>query len=159
MAKDFIKTWNGRRLADWGCSVSAEFKSFQRAMRNEIKRLAEQEGATLAAYSCGHYDMSGFVERDGLYVYFCYSNIDRCKVSLTPDGGWLSAFYMRTAAHIKDYHGGPNNNVAFSEFSETLRRLFKELERKREMANAASIDTGVVMAERLRQELLKLKAA
>ena len=127
MAKDFVKTWDGRRLEDWGSSVSKEYKSFQQAMRREVKRLAENEGATLVSYNSGHYYQSGFVEKDGLYVYFCYEALDRCHVQLT-DG---SAFFMRTASGPKDYHGGSNNNVTFSQFSETMRRLFRQQERER----------------------------
>ena len=135
MAKDFIKTWNGRRLEDWGSTVSKEFKSFQQAMKREVKRLAEDKGATLADWHNGHYDMSGFVERDGLYVYFCYSNLDRTKVSLTPGEGWYTAFYMRTAEGPKDFHGGSNNNVAFSQFAETMEKLFREQAHKRLVDN------------------------
>lgn len=132
MAKDFIKTWDGKRLEDWGSSVSKEYKSFQQAMRREVKRLAEDAGATLVSYNSGHYDQSGFVERDGMYVYFSYSNLDRCRVQLT--GGF--AFFMRTASGPKDYHGGTNNNVNFSQFSETMEKLFREQAHKRLMDNA-----------------------
>ena len=129
---NFIKTWDGKRLEDWGSSVSKEYKSFQQAMKREVKRLAEDVGATLASYNSGHYYQSGFVERDGLYVYFCYESLDRCHVQLT-DG---SAFYMRTASGLKDYHGGTNNNVTFSEFQVTMERLFNEQAHKRLMDNA-----------------------
>ena len=122
MAKDFIKTWNGRRLEDWGSTVSKEYKQFQQAMKREVARLAEAEGAKLASYNSGHYYQSGFVERDGLYVYFCYEAIDRCHVQLT-DG---FVFYMRTASGPKDYRGGSNCNVSFSEFTETMKRLFSQ---------------------------------
>lgn len=127
MAKDFIKTWNGRRLEDWGSVVSKEYKSFQRCMKNEVAHQAQAEGATLVSYNSGHYYQSGFVERNGLYVYFCYESLDRCHVQLT-DG---NAFYMRTASGPKDYHGGTNHNVTFEKFKETMNRLFDEQERKR----------------------------
>lgn len=157
MAKDFIKTWDGRRLEDWGSSVSKEYKSFQQAMRREVKRLAENEGATLVSYNSGHYYQSGFVEKNGLYVYFCYEALDRCHVQLT-DG---SAFYMRTASGPKDYHGGSNNNVTFSQFSETMRRLFRQQERERMRAEeVAAASQQPTFADQLRQALVtKLKAA
>ena len=157
MAKDFIKTWDGRRLEDWGSSVSREYKSFQQAMRREVKRLAENEGATLVSYNSGHYYQSGFVEKDGLYVYFCYEALDRCHVQLT-DG---FAFFMRTASGPKDYHGGSNNNVTFSQFSETMRRLFRQQERERMRAEeVAAASQQPTFADQLRQALAtKLKAA
>lgn len=133
---NFIKTWDGRRLEDWGCTVSKEFKTFQQAMKREVKRLAEDAGATLADWHNGHYDMTGVLERDGLFVYFSYSNLDRTKVVLTPKGGWHNCVLMRTMAHAKDWTGGTNNNIEFSQFSETMERLFKEQAHKRLMDNA-----------------------
>lgn len=130
MAKDFIRTWDGRQLEDWGSVVSKEFKQFQGAMKREVKRLAEEQGATLVDWHNGHYDMTGVLEKNGLYVYFQYSNIDRTKVVLTKkNSGWLGCTLMRTMKHAKDWTGGPNNNVEFEQFPETMARLFKEQER------------------------------
>ena len=127
MAKDFIRTWDGRRLDDWGCSVSKEFKQFQGAMKREVKRLAEAQGATLTSWSNGHYDMTGVLERNGLYVYFHYSNLDRTKVVLTrKNSSWLGCTLMRTMKHAKDWTGGSNNHVEFEQFTETMERLFKQ---------------------------------
>lgn len=150
MAKDFIKQWDGRRLDDWGCVVSKEYKSFQRCMKNEVERLCKAEGAKLVSYSSGHYDQSGFVERDGMYVYFSYSNLDRCKVELT--GGF--AFMMRTAKGPKDYHGGTNNNICFAQFSETLRKLFREQARKRQAEHNGCWTLDYVSSEGFKFELL-----
>ncbi len=137
MAKDFIKTWDGRRLEDWGSTVSKEYKSFQRAMKSEVERIAREEGAMLVSYNSGHYYQSGFLERDGLYVYFCYEALDRCKVQLASNG----PFYMRTAEGPKDFHGGSNNNVPFENFRETMRRLFSW------QARGRHADTGFYAVE------------
>lgn len=127
MAKDFIRTWDGRRLEDWGCSVSKEFKQFQGAMKCEVKRLAEAQGATLTSWSNGHYDMTGVLERNGLYVYFHYSNIDRTKVALTHKYDvWLGSTLMRTMKHAKDWTGGTNHHIEFERFTETMEYLFKQ---------------------------------
>lgn len=137
MAKDFIKTWDGRRLEDWGSVVSKEFKSFQQAMKREVKRLAEEEGVSLAYWSNGHFDMTGVLERDGLFVYFSYSNLDRTHVVLTPKGGWHNCVLMRTMKHAKDWTGGSNNNIEFSQFTETMKRLFREQEAIRDKENSS----------------------
>lgn len=150
MAKDFIKTWNGRRLDDWGSSVSKEYKSFQRCMKNEVERLCKAEGARLVSYNSGHYYQSGFVERDGMYVYFCYESLDRCHVQLT-DG---RAFYMRTASGPKDYHGGSNNNVTFAQFKDTMERLFCEQARKRNMEHDGVWTMDYQSSEGFKFELL-----
>ncbi len=146
MAKDFIKTWDGRRLEDWGCVVSKEFKQFQSAFKREVKRLAEERGANLVGYSNGHYDMCGFVERNGKYVYFSYGSLDRTKVSLTPNGNWHSAFLMRTAKSAKDYHGGTNNHVAFSQFQEIMERLFQQQQ------SAAATQEQTITIEKTNQQ-------
>lgn len=129
MAKDFIRTWDGRRLEDWGSVVSKEFKQFQCAMKREVEASGRRQGATLVDWHNGHYDMTGVLERNGLYVYFHYSNIDRTKVVLTKkNSGWLGCTLMRTMKHAKDWTGGTNNNVEFEQFPETMARLFKEQE-------------------------------
>lgn len=134
MAKqDFISRWHGRRLEDWGCTVSKEFKTFQQAFQREVKRMAAEVGATPVNASNGHYDMRGFVERDGLYVYYSYSNLDRTLVDLKGERGLV--FMMRSASGPKDYSGDANNHVAFTEFTETMERLLADRAQKRLMDN------------------------
>lgn len=153
MAKDFIRTWDGRQLEDWGSVVSKEFKQFQGAMKREVKRLAEEHGATLVDWHNGHYDMTGVLEKNGLYVYFSYSNIDRTKVVLTKkNSGWLGCTLMRTMKHAKDWTGGTNNNVEFEQFPETMARLFKEQERQtsndNQTNNSSTIKKETTMASK-----------
>ena len=128
MAKDFIKQWDGRRLEDWGSVVSKEFSQFQNAFKREVERLAQESGAKLVSYRKGHYDMSGFIEKDGIYVYFSYGALDRTKVQLTSSSrtDFISPLLMRTAKNEKDYHGGTNNHVHFSELANTMEWLFKQ---------------------------------
>lgn len=120
MAKDFISKWNGKQLTDDGAYVSKDFNSFQNAFKKEVSSIAENANATLVKYSKGHYDMSGFIERNGHYVYFNYSNYrNRSCVNLTSS----DVLYMRTAANDKDYTGGRNHHVPFTSFYETLNKL------------------------------------
>ncbi len=126
MAKDFIKQWDGRRLEDWGSVVSKEFNQFQNAFKREVERLAQEGGAKLVSYSKGHYDMSGFIEKDGIYVYFSYGALDRTKVQLTSASDFISPLLMRTAKHEKDFSGGSNNHILFTQFLPTMQRLFKQ---------------------------------
>lgn len=123
---DFIRKWDKKRLEDSGCVVSKEFKKFQGAFNREVKRIAEEHGATLVNYRNGHYDMSGFLERNGVYLYFSYGALDRTKVQLASHSDFLSPFYMRIAKDTKNFLGGRNNNVLFSQFPETMEKLFKQ---------------------------------
>ena len=120
MMTAFIKKYDGMTMNDAGSVVSKDFSNFQNAMRREVKRLAEEIGATLVSFSKGHYDMSWFIERDGKYVYGHYSNIHpRSKADLTLG----NACYVRTAKDAKDYHGGHNHFCTFYHFQNVVCRL------------------------------------
>lgn len=113
-------TYQGRRLQDDGAYVSKEFNNFQNAFFRAMKELADEIGATIAAKSKGHYDMSVFFERNGKYVYLSYGRLDRTKVDLTSHG---IGFYARTAAHVKDYRGGANNWTGIDTLKRDIDRL------------------------------------
>ena len=71
---DFIKKWNMKPLADTGTYVSKEFNAFQNAFKREMDKIAQNVGGTLVRFIKGHYDVCGFIERNGKYVYFDYSS-------------------------------------------------------------------------------------
>lgn len=124
----FINKWHGRMLQDDGCYVSAEFNKFQDAFKKAMKKLCEKIGATLVSYSKGHYDMSGFIERNGHYVYFAYSNIFGCRSQVNLKG--KNAMYCRTAANKKDYSGGENNETSFEDCENVIDDLLnKDIEK------------------------------
>lgn len=120
MMTAFIKKYDGMSMTDAGSVVSKDFSNFQNAMKRELKRLAEEIGATLVSFSKGHYDMSWFIEKDGKYVYGSYSNIHpRSTADLTTHG----VCYVRTANGPKDYRGGINHHCSFAEVQEISNRL------------------------------------
>lgn len=124
----FINKWHGRMLQDDGCYVSAEFNKFQDAFKKAMKKLCEKIGATLVSYSKGHYDMSGFIERNGHYVYFAYSNIFGYRSQVNLKG--KNAMYCRTAASNKDYSGGENNETSFEDCENVIDDLLnKDIEK------------------------------
>ena len=119
----FVTKWNGVKMIDAGAYVSKDFSNFQNAFKREVKNICTSIGANLVSYSKGHYDMSGFIERNGKYVYFSYSNSccagGRTCANLTNIG----PLYCRTAQHAKDYTGGANHHVPFTEMEQTIDRL------------------------------------
>ena len=120
----FIKKWNGKHLADDGCYVSREFNAFQNAFKREIEKIAQNIGATLVRYSKGHYDMCGFIERGGKYVFFDYSSAlcgERSRPALTDS----NAMYCRRAKNDKDYRGEYNRFTSFADCKETIDMLLK----------------------------------
>lgn len=106
----FVKKWNGKKLLDTGSYVSKDFSTFQNAFKRQMKTIAEDMGATLVSFNKGHYYMSGFIEKNGHYVYFCYSRIwNRSTPNLMDNG----SMYVRTAKDAKDFRGGMNHNISF----------------------------------------------
>ena len=134
--KAFIKKWHGRVLQDDGCYVSKEFKSFQTAFGNAMKKIAESLNAEVVDYSKGHYDMSGFIKRGEHYVYFSYSaslSGPRSSCILKDDDnfrGCCAPMLFRTAAHAKDYTGGINNFRSFEGCEELIDKLLNQEHRK-----------------------------
>ncbi len=123
----FIKKWDGRTLQDDGCVVSREYKSFQTAFGNAMKKIAQSLGAEVVNYDKGHYDMSGFIKRGDRYVYFSYDSSlsgSRSKVILRGKGfGCCAPLLLRTAANAKDFHGGTNNYESVKDCEKLIDKL------------------------------------
>ena len=119
---NFIKKWDNKSLQDDGCCVSKEYSTFQNAFNREIKKIAEDAGATLVKFSKGHYDISGFIERNGKYVYFYYSS-SLCGDRATPKLKEENAMFCRTAKNTMDYYGGSNNFTSFEDCKNVINRL------------------------------------
>lgn len=118
----FIKKWNDKYLQDDGSYVSKEYNTFQNAFKSEMNKIAENIGATLVKFFKGHYDVSGFIERNGKYVYFSYSS-SLCGNRSTPKLKDSNAMFCRTAENVKDYHGGYNNFTSFEDCESVIDRL------------------------------------
>ena len=126
----FIKKWHGRTLEDAGAYVSKEYKSFQTAFINAMKKIAADLGGEVVNQSKGHYDVSGFIKVGDSYVYFNYDT------SLCPGGRshiilkdtsncWIEPLLIRTAKNEKDYTGGTNNFAPFIDCQKYIERLLK----------------------------------
>ena len=123
----FIKKYHGKTLQDDGCYVSSDFRGFQQAFINAMKKIAASLGGEVVAAHKGHYDLSGFIKRGNKYVYFSYSNCcgvgGRTHIVLNGDGGWHSPLLIRTAKDDKDYTGGTNNFSSFDRCEILIDRL------------------------------------
>lgn len=71
--KTFKKNWNNRIVKDDGCYMSKEAKSFVTAMKNMLKRELAPYDINVLSLKPNHYNCSGFLEKDGYYVYISYS--------------------------------------------------------------------------------------
>lgn len=108
--KKFVQKYQGKIIDDWGCQNSPEFKQFAKDLRNALKRELKPLNINIESFTIGHYFASGFVERDGSYVYFSYDLNRGFPVDLYARD-CHAGILVRTAESAKDYRGGHNNFV------------------------------------------------
>ena len=76
-------------------------------------------GARLIKFSVGHYILSGFIERDGRYVYFSISDVRYFK------NKWAENILIREAKNEEDYTGGSNGYTTLERFEQDVEELLK----------------------------------
>lgn len=121
--KNIIMKWDEKPIQDDGCYTSDEFKEFARDVKKSLTKELAKYGINLPKYSIGHYDLSAFAERDGMYVYISY-DVPRGEQPLDLEArdcmnGWL----VRTAKSDTDYTGGWNNFCNTTELVDTICNL------------------------------------
>ena len=125
----FIRKWNGRTLQNDGSVVSKEYKSFQTAFINAMKKIAEGLHGEVVNVSKGHYDVSGFIKRGDKFVYFSYDNglsmRGRTHIELKGDMtcGCHAPMLVRSADNERDYRGHCNNFTSFEKCELLIERL------------------------------------
>ena len=126
--KNFKVKWNGKSVADEGCYMSKEAKSFVTAFKNMLKRELTPHGIEVLSLKPNHYDCSGFVKMGSNYVYISYS-IPRYgeKINFNKSGILTDVLY-RTAKNEKDYRGGHNNFSNIESLPSAIISLFRCLE-------------------------------
>ena len=115
--KEGMEAWVGFHFQS-SSGLTEEFASFNRDYRSWVKKNLP-EGADLVAWSRGHFECSGFIERAGRFVYFHTSD-----VRFFPDG-WYNDILVRTAKSAKDYAGGMNQSTPLSRFTQVVDGLLR----------------------------------
>lgn len=118
----FIKEYHGKKLIDWGAQNSSDFLSFARKFKNYLKRSVSPYGIDVAEFYVGHYYISGFVEKEGKFVYFNYDFPRGQKID-TDVRGCHGGVLIRTAKDVKDYRGGQNNFTSIARIGEDINSL------------------------------------
>lgn len=118
----FVRKYNGRTLEDDGAYNSSEFVQFAKDLKATIREVCKDNNAKLTNFSVGHYDVSGFIIKDGKYVYFSYSEPRGCAIDFNKSD-YANAFLIRTAEHNRDYRGGGNHFCNIFHFAEMLNKL------------------------------------
>ena len=99
-----------------GSTTGEDFKVFAKLFLGAVKS-AVPPGAKMVNVSTGHYDLSGFVENDGKYVYFSISDVRHFPRE------WYTNILIRTAKHEKDYTGGSNGHTTLEDLGRNLDRM------------------------------------
>lgn len=120
--KKLIKTWDGRSIQDDGAYASKEFKSFYRQCINAMKR--EIPDAEFLNVHAGHYDLFGFIHKDGKYIYFSYSvPRDGIRMDMSQSNA-MRGILIRQAENEKDFRGKQNHFTSFYNFKEDVEQFF-----------------------------------
>ena len=119
---DLKRKYDGKTVEDLGCYMSEEAKLFARHLKSTIKTIAQEQSFEMTNFSVGHYYISGFLKKDGKFVYFS-RDIERYEQPINLEKSGVFGFLVRTAKHEKDYTGGHNNYCGLSEFSNLLDRI------------------------------------
>jgi len=96
-----------------GGVTGGDFKHFARLFKKYVNSHLPS-GAKLQKASSGHYILSGFIEREGAFVYFSISDVRHFP------GSWYENILVRTATSDHDYTGGGNNYTTLERFGETV---------------------------------------
>lgn len=99
-----------------GSTTGNDFRAFARLFK---KGIAERlpTGASLVKSSKGHYIASGFIKRQGKFIYFSVSDVRHFP------GDWYSNILIRTAKSDTDYTGGSNCYTSLDEFTQRVDSL------------------------------------
>ena len=124
----FLKTYHGYIFDDWGTECSDDFKSFARKFKNYLTKNLPST-CNIKKHSCNHYDLSGFVEQDGHYIYYSYSWNRYSPVDVRDDG-CMRGVLVRFAANDNDWRGEMNHFTSLANLPETIKVMLTGATRK-----------------------------
>lgn len=113
--KEGIEQWVDYRFES-SCSTTEEFKAFARDFKKAIKGNLPV-GCVLADWNRGHFEVFGFISKNGKYVYFSISDVRYWQ------NKWYENILIRTAKDIKDYTGGSNCYTSLKNFRVNVEKL------------------------------------
>jgi len=102
---DGFRTWEFTS----GSTTGADFKVFAPLFRKFVRANLPRM-SILADFSVGHYDLSGFIQREDRFVYFKISDVRDFP------GLWAEQILVRTARDARDFTGGINNYTDLASF-------------------------------------------
>jgi len=83
------------------CSVTPQYAKAKATFKRTLNSIFGKENVVMN--SCPHFEFTGFIKRNGKYVYFS-----------TGDLRWRNSMLIRTAKNDEDYTGGQNNEINYN---------------------------------------------
>jgi len=102
-----------------GPMIRKDFKQFAGLYKMFIKD-NQPEGAELVEYNKGHYFLSGFIEKDGKFVYFSISDVRYWE------NEWAENILIRTAENQEDFTGDMNSYTTLENIEEDIKELLSK---------------------------------
>ena len=102
-----------------GGYIDDDFKSFNTKFRNAIKKLLPN-GYEVHTWNRGHYYCSAMIKTPE--EKFIYLSIPDVRYFINE---WFQDILIRTAAHEKDWTGGPNHYTNLFTFTKDIESLYK----------------------------------
>lgn len=104
-----------------GSSTGKDYEEFQKKMKLDLKKIAQEHNLELYSFSKNHYEFSA-VLKDSQENKFIYISIPDVR-GFTND--WYNHVLIRTMKHEKDWTGGNNNYCCWKEVGIKARQLIE----------------------------------
>lgn len=118
----FAKQYQGKTLQDDGSVLSTDFKKFAKSFQSLLKDEAKPQGWEIHTYNVNHYYVSGYLHKEGNYIYFSYSPARMMPLNFDSPRA-LHSVMLRYAKDPQDYIGGRNHFCAVKDLADTIQRL------------------------------------
>ena len=114
--KELMHKWRRHSFSS-GTTNGDDFKQFFSEFKTTLKRECKKLGIEVIPFKINHYCFTGFVKKDGKYIYFSVGDVRY-------DGVWFNRILYRTAKHEKDWTGGGNNWTTLENLVDDINNYF-----------------------------------
>ena len=109
-----------------GASTGKDYIEFQKRMKFDLKKMAQENRLEIHSFSKNHYEFSA-VLKDSQEDRFIYVGISDVRFFVND---WYKNVLIRTMKHDKDWTGGSNHFCCWKEVGVTARQLIEFMKRK-----------------------------
>jgi len=119
----FVKKYDEKSIQDDINYNSKEFFAMAKAFRKMLERTFPEYA--IAKFCVGHYYISGFLQRNGNYIYFSW-NVPRHNrpIQLKNPIYLEDKLLFRTANSDNDYCGSCNNYTSVADMKKAIEKLY-----------------------------------